>query len=212
MGIYPPFHEVRSSTLTFSRRYSQILKPLLLCIASAAILSLGFRFRHVYPFPPSSPSPSSSPSQPASGLNYNFTLSPNSTHAIQNRTLGFGDIYLMNMPSRTDKRDSIRLLTSFTNLSYTVIPGVDGKEIPHVAWPGLYNKAKTTVAGCWRAHMNAAASILDNNLSSALIIEDDSDWDISLKTQLTLFALGSRHILNSSTSSEPLSPYVIFML
>lgn len=55
--------------------------------------------------------------------------------------------------------------------------------------------------------MNAAASILDNHLSSALIVEDDADWDVSLKTQLTQFALGSRHILNASTSSEPLSPY-----
>ena len=36
--------------------------------------------------------------------------------------------------------------------------------------------------------MNAVASILDNSLSSALIIEDDADWDVNLKTQLTQFA------------------------
>ena len=54
--------------------------------------------------------------------------------------------------------------------------------------------------------MNAAASILDNNLSSALIVEDDADWDVSLKSQLTQPALGSRHVLNASTT-EPVFPY-----
>ncbi|KAL9071862.1 MAG: hypothetical protein Q9161_003962 [Pseudevernia consocians] len=113
------------------------------------------------------------------------------------------------MPGRTDKLDSLRLLTSITNISYKLIPGVDGKEIPHVAWPGFYKEGEraASITGCWRAHMNAAAAILDNNLSSALILEDDADWDVSLKTQLTQFALGSRYILDAPTTSEPLSPY-----
>lgn len=113
------------------------------------------------------------------------------------------------MPGRTDKLDSLRLLTSITNISYTIIPGVDGKEIPHVAWPGFYKEGEraASISGCWRAYINAAASILDNNLWFALILEDDADWDVSLKTQLTQFALGSRHILDALISSEPLSPY-----
>ena len=112
------------------------------------------------------------------------------------------------MPSRTDKLDSLRLLTSITNISYKLIPGVDGSEIPHVAWPGFYKEGEraASITGCWRAHMNAVAAILDNNLSTALIMEDDADWDVSLKVQLTQFALGSRYILDTP-SSEPLSPY-----
>ena len=55
--------------------------------------------------------------------------------------------------------------------------------------------------------MSAIASILDNSLSSALIIEDDADWDVNLKTLLTRFTLGSRLILDAPISSEPLSLY-----
>ena len=134
-------------------------------------------------------------------------MSLKSIQATRNSTLGFGDIYMINLPGRTDKLDSLRLLTSVTNISYTVVPGVDGKTIPHVAWPGFYKENQETRTGSWRAHMNAAASILDNKLSSALIVEDDADWDVSLKTQLTQFALGSQHILNTPTSLETISPY-----
>ena len=200
MGRYPPFHEINTVSLTDSQRRKKMLKPVLV-FAALAVLSLCFRFQRERLFPSSShlaPSPSST---------LDHALSLNSIQAIRNSTLGFGDIYMINMPGRTDKLDALRLFTSVTNISYTVIPGVDGKEIPHVAWPGFYKEDQTSGTGSWRAHMNAAASILDNNLSSALIVEDDADWDVSLKTQLTQFALGSRHILNASMSSEPLSPY-----
>lgn len=35
--------------------------------------------------------------------------------------------------------------------------------------------------GIWRAHANAWRHIIDNNLESALIIEDDVDWDVNIK-------------------------------
>ena len=191
---------MRTEVLTHSQRCKNMLKPLLF-LAAFAILSLCFRFQRERLFP------SSSHPAPSTGSTLDHALSPNSIQAIHNSTLGFGDIYFINMPGRTDKLDALRLITSVSNISYTVVPGVDGKQIPHVAWPGFYKEGRETNTGSWRAHMNAAASILDNNLSSALIVEDDVDWDVSLKTQLTQFALGSRHLLNATTSSEPLSPY-----
>lgn len=133
------------------------------------VLSLCFRFKRESLF-----SPSSHPA-PYPGSTLDHALSPNSIQAIRNNTLGFGDIYFINMPGRTDKLDALRLFTSLTNISYTVVPGVDGNGIPHVAWPGFYKEDQTSGTGSWRAHMNAAASILDNNLSSALIFEDDAD-------------------------------------
>ena len=50
-------------------------------------------------------------------------------------------------------------------------------------------------------------SIVLNRISSALIIEDDSDWDVSFKDQLVDIARGSRYISNTSADSAPLSPY-----
>lgn len=183
-----------------SERLQKMFKPLL-GVAAFAIVSLSFRFQRERLWPSSSHLASSTVST------FGHVLSSNSTQAIHNSTLGFGDIYVINLPGRTDKLDALRLFTSVTNISYTVVPGVDGKDMQHVAWPGFYEEGRDSNTGSWRAHMNAAASILDNNLSSALIVEDDADWDVSLKTQLTQFALGSRHILNASTSPEPLSPY-----
>ena len=199
---------MNSVFVTSSQRHKKMIKPLLV-VSLFAILALCLRLQRG-PFFPSSPLlASSSNPGPSTSSKLAHVLSQKSIKAIHNNTLGFGDVYIIHMPGRTDKLDSLRLLTSITNISYKIIPGVDGKEIPHVAWPGFYKEGEraASITGCWRAHMNAAASILDNNLSSALILEDDADWDVSLKTQLTQFALGSRHILNASTSSEPQSPY-----
>ena len=177
-----------------------MLKPLLF-VAAFSLLSLWLQIRHKRSFP------SSSNHEPLRGPQWSNALSPKSMNELRNSTLGFGDIYLLNMPTRTDKLDGFRLITSVTNISYSIIPGVDGRQIPHVAWPGFYQEGRETNTGSWRAHINAAASILDKNLSSALIVEDDADWDAHLLTQLTQFALGSRLLLNASTSSDSISPY-----
>ena len=201
--MYPGFGKMNTMFVTNSQYHKKRIKPLLI-LALCTILALFSYLRLDRLFPPSSSNPG-----PSTSSKLAHVLSQNSIQAIQNKTLGFGDVSFIHMPSRTDKLDSLRLLTSITNISYSIIPGVIGKEIPHIAWPGFYKEGERAagITGAWRAHMNAAASILDNNLSSGLILEDDADWDVSLKTQLTQFALGSRHILNTPTSSEPLSPY-----
>jgi len=48
---------------------------------------------------------------------------------------------------------------------------------------------------------------VENGLSSALILEDDMDWDVRLKTQLMDFARGSRYLLNMTESTKTHSPY-----
>ncbi|KAF6221427.1 hypothetical protein HO133_002283 [Letharia lupina] len=208
IGMYTGFDRMNTVFMTKAQRHKKMIKPLLI-VALCAILALFLGLQRDRLFPSSSLQSSSSNSSPSTSSKLAHVLSQNSIQAIHNNTLGFGDVYFIHMPGRTDKLDSLRLLTSITNISYTIIPGVDGKGIPHVAWPGFYKEGEraTSITGCWRAHINAAASILDNNLSSALILEDDADWDVSLKNQLTQFALGTRHILDAPTSSEPLSPY-----
>lgn len=46
--------------------------------------------------------------------------------------------------------------------------------------------------GSWRAHLNFAHQIVRNRLATALLFEDDADWDVDLKTQLELIAEGTR--------------------
>jgi hypothetical protein len=55
--------------------------------------------------------------------------------------------------------------------------------------------------------MNAVRTVLEKGLSSALIMEDDIDWDIRLKSQMPQFAKGVRSITNISESAAQHSPY-----
>ena len=50
-------------------------------------------------------------------------------------------------------------------------------------------------------------SVVDQGLSSALILEDDVDWDIRLKSQLIDFAKGARWLMNNPTTARTNSPY-----
>jgi hypothetical protein len=50
-------------------------------------------------------------------------------------------------------------------------------------------------------------SMVERRVESALIFEDDADWDVALKYQLLQFARGSRFLLNTSNNTTPFSPY-----
>lgn len=50
-------------------------------------------------------------------------------------------------------------------------------------------------------------SIIQKKLTSALILEDDADWDVSFRSQIELFALGSQTLLETPQNIEPTSPY-----
>ena len=51
--------------------------------------------------------------------------------------------------------------------------------------------------GAWRAHLNVAQLIVRERVSTALVFEDDADWDVDLRVQLKHFAQGSRYITSS---------------
>lgn len=63
------------------------------------------------------------------------------------------------------------------------------------------------IVGCWRAHMNTLQKMVRENVASALIFEDDADWDVSFKQQMVQFARGSRFITNTTHPEKSASPY-----
>ncbi|KAI4224990.1 MAG: hypothetical protein L6R36_004259 [Xanthoria steineri] len=132
-----------------------------------------------------------------------------SLKALQNQTLGFEKIYVINLPKRTDKLDAIRLSASVTGFNFEVIAGQNGANMSPKALPGPFKDSPghDAIVGCWRSHMQAAHNIVNNRLSSALVFEDDSDWDISFRSQLVNFALGSQWLLNTPSGATPHSPY-----
>ncbi|KAF2814092.1 uncharacterized protein BDZ99DRAFT_380318 [Mytilinidion resinicola] len=105
-----------------------------------------------------------------------------------NATLDFGAILYISMPFRTDRQDALSLMAAASGLKLTMIEGVDGDTISHKAEPdGLPEKMRGSRLGCWRAHANAWRYVIDNNLGSALILEDDVDWDMNIREVMGLW-------------------------
>ncbi|KIW84386.1 hypothetical protein Z517_03636 [Fonsecaea pedrosoi CBS 271.37] len=125
---------------------------------------------------------------------------------VQNETLGFQEIYMISLPGRTDKQDAFAMQAAFSEISYTQVDGVYGHEVPVKALPHTMSQS-ANVIGCWRAHLNVYQKMVHDKVSSALIFEDDADWDVSLKEQLVQFARGSRFITNTSEDAFSHSPY-----
>lgn len=127
---------------------------------------------------------------------------------VRNTTLGFQEIKVISLPQRTDKRDAWAVAASISNFSVNLVDGVDGATVSEKSLPyGM--SMKPGIVGCWRAHMNVLQDIVARSVATTLIFEDDADWDVSLKSQLVQFALGSQWILENAAdlSTPPRDPY-----
>ncbi|OQV10031.1 hypothetical protein CLAIMM_14086 [Cladophialophora immunda] len=127
-------------------------------------------------------------------------------HEIHNMTLGFQKIYMISLPERTDKQDTFTMQAAFSAISYTLVDGVYGDKVPTKALPYTMSQ-KANVIGCWRAHINVYQKMVYEGVSTALVFEDDADWDVALKHQLVQFARGSRFLMDTVVRDIPHSPY-----
>ena len=101
-------------------------------------------------------------------------------------------------------------MSAATDFTFKVLPGVDGKTVPKTAFPFSGGFPVDPVRrrrniGSWRAHLNFAQRIVQNRLSTALLFEDDADWDVDLKSQLELVAQGTRALSSFCQPSKPAS-------
>ncbi|KAJ3480623.1 hypothetical protein NLG97_g8030 [Lecanicillium saksenae] len=128
---------------------------------------------------------------------------------INNSTLGFETIFVMGLAERTDRRDQMMLQAGLSNMVIEFIDGPRGESINPKAVPA--NEAGETIKdgalGCWRGHMNALQEIVRRNLTSALILEDDSDWDVRIRSLLTDTALSTRALTQPLLNGESSSKY-----
>ena len=77
--------------------------------------------------------------------------------------------------------------------------GVQGEAVKPKVLPSLHNdELPPGIIGSWRAHVNAISRIVEEGWSSALILEDDIDWDVRLKSLLQDFAISSNYLLQRS--------------
>ncbi|WPH04459.1 Hypothetical protein R9X50_00735000 [Acrodontium crateriforme] len=117
-----------------------------------------------------------------------------SLDSVFNETLGFQKVFVLNLPARTDHRDSMSLAAALTGFQVEYADGVLGATVNDKYLPPGGEKAKLSegMKGSWRAHLNIARMIVERNITSALILEDDCDWDLRIKSQLRTFAKASR--------------------
>jgi hypothetical protein len=114
----------------------------------------------------------------------------------------FEKVFAINLPARSDHRDAMSLASHFTGIKVDYIDGVMGDTVESKALPpgGEIYTTKGAI-GAWRAHMNVLRKMVDENITSALIMEGDADWDIRIKSQLETFARASRVILQPQSST-----------
>lgn len=147
-------------------------------------------------------------SQKLYGTEYKGRSSPTELNRVTNNSLGFSKVLVVGLPERTDKRDALALTSALTGFHVDWVDGVRGETIPDKALPIGIDRLQLmeTNLGSWRGHMNAIRRIVDEDLESALIMEDDMDWDVRLRSQLEDIAKGSRMVLGDEAKS-PSSPY-----
>ncbi|CAK7226121.1 hypothetical protein SCUCBS95973_006092 [Sporothrix curviconia] len=123
---------------------------------------------------------------------------------VSNATLGFQQIFVVNLPVRTDRSDAMVLAASLTGLQLTFSAGVDASTVQDRVLPA--DSASQSIhpgnKGSWRAHMNVLRQIIERNLTTALIMEDDIDWDARLKAQMGLFARAAQAYLQPGKGPE----------
>ncbi|KAG5918632.1 hypothetical protein E4U42_006789 [Claviceps africana] len=124
---------------------------------------------------------------------------------VFNATLGFEDILVVGLPSRSDRRDGMTLAAALSEIRIHFVNGVKGEEVSEKAVPVPENgqHLEGPSLGSWRGHMNAIQEVVRRNLSSALILEDDVDWDVRIREQLRDFALSSRALIQPLRRGRP---------
>lgn len=113
---------------------------------------------------------------------------------------------MISLPSRTDRQDARVVSAALTGFKFKIVDGVDGNAVDEKALPYTMEITRNEV-GCWRAHLNVLRDMVQRGVSTALVLEDDIDWDVSLKAQMTQLGYGSRFITDTPQDVIPHSPY-----
>ncbi|KAL1591708.1 hypothetical protein SLS60_011707 [Paraconiothyrium brasiliense] len=92
----------------------------------------------------------------------------------------------INLPHQQDRKDTMVLASSFGELNIDWVDGSsDRRGSEDVSLLSQDQKARSEQSeGSWRAHINAVRSTVEQGLFSAMILEDDLDWDIRLREQM----------------------------
>ena len=107
---------------------------------------------------------------------------------------------MISLPTRPDHRDALTLASTKLGIDFEFVDAVTGDAYPDKGLPSGAENFHGGARGEWRSQMNIMQRIVKENIASALILEDDNDFDIRIMQQLSDFALASRAL------TQPLAP------
>ena len=103
-----------------------------------------------------------------------------------NSTLGTAAIIVLNSASRPDRRDYLSLMGAMTDLKLTFLSAWTTKPLPK-ALPKEHNPGlKDVEYACWRTHADAWRKVVEEGWATAMIMEDDADWDGGIHESMAL--------------------------
>lgn len=87
--------------------------------------------------------------------------------------LQFGKIFVISLPSRVDRRDAMVLAAAVSGLDIEFVDGVVGGDIDPktINLVGEGHDLRQSELGIWRAHLNVYRKIVQQKITSALIME-----------------------------------------
>ncbi|KAF1945922.1 hypothetical protein EJ02DRAFT_368248 [Clathrospora elynae] len=124
-----------------------------------------------------------------------------------NRTLGFGAVVVVSKDG-SDRRHPLLQAANVTDFDLTIPQQPVWTEGDVQRFINGQENAQRGSILAWLGHHNALRWFLDSGLETALILEDDVDWDIRLRSvQIPLAASAARQLLPPARAQHPLANY-----
>ncbi|KAH8722565.1 hypothetical protein GQ44DRAFT_774825 [Phaeosphaeriaceae sp. PMI808] len=124
-----------------------------------------------------------------------------------NSTLGFGAVLVVSRDG-SKRRHSLVQAANVTNIDLTIPKQPNWTEGDLQRFIDGQDNVQRGSILAWLGHHNALRSFLDSGAETALILEDDVDWDIRLRSlQVPLAANAVRQLLPPQPSSHPFSNF-----
>ena len=88
-----------------------------------------------------------------------YVVSPSIQALTDIVIIQFSNIFLLNLPARTDHRDAMLLTATVSNFTFERVDGVKGENVLDKALPPQTSPGKLSAGmiGSWRAHLNVLA-------------------------------------------------------
>ena len=130
-----------------------------------------------------------------------------------NATLGFQKMVYINLAHRYDYDDAMTLQSLVSNITLTRQSGVNTADLKDAGLPPSSSHFGKTYQACYPAHANLWRQMIDEKLSSLLILVADAVWDIHIREIMRFMSNGLNDLMkmypNASANihgSEAYSP------